>query len=77
MDYTNLDIAISTLPQDCGTISVVAGAVTGDEAMLDGEVQTTDMGIKLSTYAGSVGDSIAIPITVSMQNYEEVISKSL
>ncbi len=75
MAYTNLDIAIATLPQDCGTISVVAGAVTGDEAMLDGDVQTTDMGLKLSTHAGSVGDSIAIPITVSMQNYEDIHTK--
>lgn len=61
------------LPSDRGTATFSPGIATGDIGILDGNVETTDTGISFNTTAGSAGQTVTIPVTVTMQNYADVV----
>ncbi len=70
--HTDVAVNITSLPSDCGTKSFVAGTVTGDTAIIDGSLTSTVSGIKFSTAIGTENQTATIPVTVTMQNYEDV-----
>jgi len=63
---------IIELPADRGTTSFAAGSVTDADSIIDGAVTNTASGIQFSTKIGSENQSATIPVTVTMQNYEDV-----
>ncbi|WP_206458250.1 S-layer homology domain-containing protein [Anaerovorax sp. IOR16] len=67
--YTDIEAVITGLPEDCGTVSFAAGTPEGTTAILNSEVQNTMNGIKFSTTTGAIGNTVTIPVTVTMQNY--------
>ena len=71
--HTNVTVNITGLPDDRGTTTFTAGAVTGDTAIISGTVQGTATGIKFSTNAGDIGQTAIIPVTATMQNYKDVV----
>ncbi|MPM34550.1 hypothetical protein SDC9_81136 [bioreactor metagenome] len=70
--HADVAVSITSLPSDCGTASFAVGTVTGDTAIIDGSVTSTASGIKFSTTIGTENQTATIPVTVTMQNYEDV-----
>ena len=68
-----MNVNIIGLPSDCGITSFTVGTVTGDAIIFNGAVTDTATGIKFSTNTGSENQTATIPVTVTMQNYEDVI----
>jgi len=68
--HTDVAVTINGLPADCGTTSFAAGAATGDTGIINGTVTNTVNGIQFSTNIGTENQTATIPVTVTMQNYE-------
>ncbi|WP_352400828.1 S-layer homology domain-containing protein [Anaerotignum sp.] len=71
--HTNVNVVITGLPKDRGTTSFSGGTVAGDTAIISGTVQGTATGIKFSANVGEIGQTAVIPVTATMQNYEDVV----
>ncbi len=71
--HSNVTVSITGLPADCGTSIFIAGLATGDTEIINGSVANLSAGITFSTNIGDENKTAIIPVTVMMQNYEDVI----
>ena len=72
--YTDIGFTVPGLPIDCGTKSFEIGQITDENSVLNGQPSITAEGIQFSTNSGNENDEVTIPITVTMQNYEDVVA---
>ncbi len=69
--YTDVVVNITGLPSGSGDTDFSTGTVTGDTAIINGAVSSTDTGIQFSTNIGTTNQTATIPVTVTMENYED------
>ena len=71
--HTAVSVNVTGLPAGKGNTIFTAGAPTGNTAILNGAVANTATGIQFSSNMGTVGQTVTIPVTVTMQNYENAM----